>query len=114
MMMSCGGGVLQLLTFFVALKLVYGKHFILETEDKKNISGLFTEKGALPNKDIQKYKSLTKPPNKQFRIKYMNNMVMNDYKELQNPELGNSEIKSGSGYTWQPKGEFVFFYDNFL
>jgi len=60
--MSCGGGVLQLLTFFVALKLVYGKHFILETEDQKNISGLFTEKG-------------------------------------------NSEIKSGSGYTWQPKGE---------
>ena len=39
---------------------------------------------------------------------------MNDYKELQNPELGNSGIKSGSGYTWQPKGEFVFFYDNFL
>ena len=85
--MPCGG-VLHLLTFFIALNLFYAKHFLVEMEDKKNSSGLFTEKkvnlvklGSLPKKDKQNYKSLDKPAQQTIQKK-KHELYGNDYKAV--------------------------------
>ena len=85
-MMPCGG-VLHLLTFFIALNLFYAKHFLVEMEDKKNSSGLFTQKkvnpklGSLPKKDKQNYKSLDKPAQQTIQKK-KHELYGNDYKAV--------------------------------